>query len=411
LTPTAALRADLDRTHTPVADGAPGARDDDFASWTIVATVLTRLAAVPAAQWPRHAARAARALPARSAGLARALRASARGRATLAAVCDAARAVVEDMERGGALALARSSLVAVAALAQQDGAGAHGTTLAHLGRVVRQDGDLDAAESLYEAAAERAAAAGDDVLAARAAVGRGVIFGQRGNFPAARAAYTHALTLAPPGNPIAAGAHHGLMLVALAAGDLQTALGHGWRAFADASEDADRRADALSNLGGLCRRAGDHDAALRAFRASIALTETPRHRLTALRNAALSAAQGARSDLVAEFARDADVAMARVGQPYEVARAQLDLGEAYATLGDVAEAGTRLHDARAIAERYGYHELAWRVEVVTAAAQRAPADARRRPAADRPVPGAEAWTVVRQVRGLPLAAAELLALR
>jgi tetratricopeptide (TPR) repeat protein len=318
------------------------------------------------------------------------------------------------MERAGALSLARTSLVALLGAAAAAGPAAHGVTLAHLGRVVRQMGELDAALTLYDAAAALAATAADDVLAARAAVGSGVIYGQRGNFPAARAAYKRALALAPARSPIAAGAHHGLMLAALAAGDLEDALGHAWRAFADAGDDADRRSEALCNLGGLCRRTGEHDAALHAFRAGLALTTNPRLRLGTLRNAALSAAQTGRRDLVVTFARETDAEIARVGQPYEVAQALLDLGESYRLVGDREEAAARLDTSRDLAAMHGFHEIVWRAETARAALGTA------RPAFDQPreafavwggTAGGSARTVVQQVRGLPLVASELLALR
>ncbi len=292
LSPTAALRADLERGRrdAPVAPAVE--RDDDLAAWTLVATMLDRLDALPAEDRPAHATRAGGVLaarthapvtgtPARAATvtLQQALHRWGSGDATAAEVVEAVRAVVEDMERGGALALARTSLVAILGTAAAAGTSVHGTTLAHLGRVRRQMGELDAAIRLYDAAAALAAEAGDGALAARAEVGRGVIFWQRGNFPAAREAYARALEVAPAGSPVAVGAHHGLMLVSIGAGDLAKALLHGWRAFADAGEEPDRRAEALINLGGLCRRVGEHDAALRAFRASLTLTETARLRL------------------------------------------------------------------------------------------------------------------------------------
>lgn len=427
LTPTAALRQDLERAGVPLADddqgGAPG---DDLAAWAIVATVLRRLDELPPDERAAHAARAGRALgargrapvtgtPARPATVAlqRALRRWGSGRGEPRDVVAAARGVVEDMERAGAFSLARTTLMSLLPSAAADGPAAHGLALAHLGRVVRQMGDLDAAIELYEAAAALATTAGDDALAARAAVGMGVIYGQRGNFPASRDAYRRALAVAPPGTPIVAGAHHGLMLAAIAADDLATALAHGWRAFADAERTAERRAEALLNLGSLCRRVGDHAAALRALQACLALAPVPRLRMNALGSAALTAAQSGRPELVPGFVAEADEAVAAISLPWESASVQLEIAEAVAETGDLAGAAKRARAALSLAERHRFFELTWRAEGAIAAYEKAATER-----AGRPTPAAARTgsrdpgpfeTVMGLVRGLPLAAAELLA--
>lgn len=397
LAPTAALRADLARCvgDAPYGTGVSPVVDDghahlasalgtdtsppelEWSMWLQVATLLGRvsrvrgrarvtlceaigrLADVAGAPTESSAPDSPEQVLARLADVWRAVAAWGSTVGTLPE-CEIVLREVEAMERAGGFQLALTCVSALQDCVAPTSYALQARLLAQRGRIVRQLGDLEAAEEHYRGANEYALRAGDDDVVARAAIGLGNVFGQRGNYPAARAAYRRALDVAPTGSMHAAGAHHGLMLAALAAEDHDAAFEHGWRAFEGARGDRERRSETLINLGTLCRAVGHDDVAYRTFCAGLALATTSRLRVAALRGAALVAARLGTDTAARQLALQLESELEQCNEPYECARSWLYLGETWELLGDAARAANASTMAQALATRHGYHELTWR---------------------------------------------------
>lgn len=370
-----------------------GPADD---AWLALAHTVTRAATLPLAQRPAVLAAGADSLcamlPADLApGARRTLAAAAEGLRTVAArlgrwraadrtpahcaadahtTADALAAVqqvVAEQEQAGAFLLAFSTLAALrVAFAPVLDARGQGLLLAQQGRVARQLGALTTAAELYESAVRIARAARAPDVAARALLGAGSLATVRGNYPEARALYRRALRAAARAGDteLERAGHHGLLIAAFAANDVDTALAHGWAAVRGFSEDdAETRAEVLANLGEVGRQAGEHRAALGACLNALELTDLSRVRLPALGTAVLAAAQLGEHKLLSFLARDVERAVARSGQPYENARALINLAEAY-VLSDEPTAVTYAATAAGLAKAGRFHEIAARAEQV-----------------------------------------------
>ncbi len=424
LSPTEALRADLARLGRPDAETDDVIHGGAFARWLRVSTVAYRLSQLAADERTDYAHRASASWPVMdslpggpefgapgpSDRFADAL-AGWEGELAAPRLVEAVQREVEDMERGGAFSLGYTTLGALRGLVSHDGL-AHGVLLVQQGRVARQFGDLNTAVELYEAAAAAADRVSDRELAARAAVGLGVVATYRGNYPEARVVFSRALAVAPPGSPLIGSAHHGLMMVDMAVGDFDAAFSHGWQAFDDVNADPTRRADLLINLATLCQKVGQEYAALRSYRAALTLASISRLRLPALRGAVLAAARLGRRTLVSTLAAETEAEIGRAGQPYECARAWLDLAEVHSVLEDRERAEQCVAHARGLAAEYGYHEIAWRAD--ERAEQLAAAEAAERSDAPATLAAAgtasqypladESLVVIARLTALPLAA-------
>jgi hypothetical protein len=201
------------------------------------------------------------------------------------------------------------------------------------------------------------------------------------------------------------------MMVDMAVGDYDAAFSHGWEAFADAHVDPTRRADLLINLATLCRKVGQEYAALRSYRAALTLASISRLRLPALRGAVLAAARLGRRTLVSTLSAETEAEIGRAGQPYECARAWLDLAEVHTVLDDRERAEQCVAHARDLAAEYGYHEIAWRADeraeqlAMARAAARSDAAATFAADATPQYPLAdESLVVIARLTALPLAA-------
>lgn len=342
---------------------------------------------------------------------------AADGRATADALA-AVQQVVAEQEQAGAFLLAFSTLAALrVAIAPVLDARGQGLLLAQQGRVARQLGALTTAAELYDSAVRMARAARAPDVAARALIGSGVLASMRGNYPQARDFFRRGLRAADRANDaeLQRAGHHGLLVAAFAADDVDTALAHGWAAVRGLSEDAsEARAEMLANLGEVGRQAGEHRAALGACLSALELTDLSRIRLPALGTAVLAAARLGEHKLLAFLARDVERTVARSGQPYENARALINVAEAY--VGSGAPVAARYASSAAnLAESGNFHEISARAEHVLArmeAAARTPAAPND--AAERVAPGTSAWSdtairtpraraVLRSLESLPAA--------
>jgi tetratricopeptide (TPR) repeat protein len=285
----------------------------------------------------------------------------------LRAAVSALQVVIAQQEQAGVFLLAFSALAALrGALAPVLDARSEGLLLAQQGRVARQLGAMASAAELYDAAVRAGRAARAPDVAARALIGGGVLASMRGNYPEARDLFRRGLTAAER-----AGAeehrragHHGLLVAALAAGDVETALTHGWAAFRETPADSpDQRAEMLVNLGDVSRHAGEYRATLGACLTALELTDTPRIRLPALGTAALAAAQLGEANLLTFFAREVLRTVNRSGQPFEAARALVAVAQAYMHT-DAATAAQFAQRAESLAIVGQFHEVTALVESV-----------------------------------------------
>jgi tetratricopeptide (TPR) repeat protein len=317
------------------------------------------------------------------------------------------------MERAGALHLAFAMLGVMRALfAPSAGARADALVLVQQARVARQLGDVATAAELYDLADGVGRQHRIPEARGRAAVGRGILANMRGNYPEARADFRRALAIGDGLPGVTLLAHHGLMVAALAARDADTALVHGWQAFAGTLGDADRRADLLVNLGEIARTAGSPDAAASCHAAALRLTRLERLRMAALGGSVQAAADLHDVARLARLAREAVAAVRDAAQPYDRAMLLLELAEAHARVALDAPARRHADAARTIAAEQPFHEVTHRLDAVHAIlAARAGVDARVPVAGVAPARlTAAARTVLARLRQLPDDADALLSL-
>ena len=285
----------------------------------------------------------------------------------VATLCAAVQRVVSAEERAGAFGLAFTTLAAARELLDRFlDARTEGLLLAQQGRVARQLGALETARTLYVTAASAGRRAKAPDVAARALLGLGALASMRGNYPEARTSYRRVLGLARRAgmHELERAAHQGLLVAAVAAGDTDTALWHGWSAFTETPrEDNDTRAEMLVSLADVTRLAGQHRAALGACLTALDLTSNIRICLPALGIAAISSAHLGDCGVLVDLIERAERVMARSSQPFENAFTLLELAEASATagLGRGVELARR---AMSIAEASAFHEIALRAQWV-----------------------------------------------
>jgi tetratricopeptide (TPR) repeat protein len=280
-----------------------------------------------------------------------------------AALCS----IAADMERGGALNLAYSTVTHMRlAMLERGPAGARAIATLQQARVLRQMGLLEEASDTYEEAREDAVRAGDTELEARAFIGEAAVHGHRGNYPAVFEAGRRALELLPPTSEYVALAHNDLMIAAMATRDFPTAFEHGWKGY-DAANDVERRASMIGNLSSLALRRGRFAAARRGFVATLGLSKLDRMQLPVLGGLALvSAATGDISELH-RVAVTLEQIAAKSPLAYEVARARFELAQAWHESGNFEKASQCLAGASDLAIRHGFHEVTLRSEVLAEA--------------------------------------------
>jgi tetratricopeptide (TPR) repeat protein len=230
-------------------------------------------------------------------------------------------------------------------------------------RTARKLGFPEIAEALYREVEELGETAAEPELTARAWIGFGVLALERGNFPDAKRWYQAAALVADDTacDEQSSMAHQGLMVIHATAGDFDTAIAAGWRAFDAALGDPLREAEILVNVAQALHDNGLHAAALRGFAAVVARTDRARVLLHALGGAALAAA-ALNNAAVVESATQRVEAIANSAWPHPVAAALLDLADAYDWLGDDARSAGYRSRAIVIAEATALHQLVFRAQ-------------------------------------------------
>ena len=280
--------------------------------------------------------------------------------------------IAADMERGGALNLAYSTVTHMRiSMLERGPAGARGAATLQQARVLRQMGLLEEAEDTYGEAREDGVRSGDKELEARALLGLASLAGNRGNYPQVAENAQRALAMLPVGSEYIADAHTTLMVAMMATRDFASAFEHGWRGYDSAANDIERRAGVIANLSSLALRRGRFVAARRGFVATLGLTQLERITFPALGGLALvSAATGDK----AELQRATDMisrASASSTLPYELARARFELAQAWQEAGDLEKSAECLAGARDLAAAHGFHEVSFRSDLLAEALEAA----------------------------------------
>jgi len=352
LHPLAAFRADT--------AAAPDNTTQEDGEWLTVASLVARAADLPKAE--------------RAASL-RTLAAHAPGGST-DSVSDAIALAVRSataMEDAARFHLAFTTLASVLQLLPEDDVLGRGRVLAQQGRIARQLGEHGQAKERYEAVDALATTVdGTHVAAelhARAWVGFGILAHIRGNLPDARTWFRRVLATEHVPREQQQVAHTQLMIAAAAAKDFDIAAVHAWAAYETA--DGDQKLGALSNLSQVLLDAGHPKLALRGFGSVLVRSPIPRREFAALSGAALAAARAlpaARArGLVEQFAERLQALIATTHLPWSHAVALADVSDAYSALGASTAASQVRDQAIAVADRYGFHELSYRLRESQAA--------------------------------------------
>jgi tetratricopeptide (TPR) repeat protein len=381
--PLDAYRSDLSRN--------PGRSDFGTSDtvWLLVAHCLHRLTRVPALARPAIASHCACALGdlavsvdggVEDGHLARALcdlRTAFDGFDAVenaAALSRVVRELTNRMSNAGALSLAFATIGHLRSVTVHAPARETGLNLAEQARIARCLGDLDGAEELYSLAADVGSAADVPEVCVRASLGCGVVARVRGNYPKARELFQLGLADAKEAGleELAGIAHQGLLIAAAVAGDIDTALVHGWAALELAAGNEEKQMEMLINLAQLARDAGYPAAALRGFLSALTRTSVLRYRLSALGGAVVAASELGERGLVDRLRAVAEKDVGRSLLPYENAQVTRAISVALRNLGKVEEAETSRLRARTLAKKGGFFELVVATEPVTE-----PAPARR----------------------------------
>jgi len=271
------------------------------------------------------------------------------------------------MTGAGALTLAYTMVGSAREALHDASARSRGLLLAEQGRIARLLGNLDDAEQLYAQVHGMGERVRDEVLLARAAIGRGVIARVRGNYPSARTFFTDALTLSEhAGNAeLQRFAHQGLFVVAAMGEIWDEALRHGWLTLVLGAGNPQHEAEALINLAHVSLGAGFPRAGLHAILSAMPKAKDPRMVLPALGTAVLAAARCDERTLLDLLSARMENEIARASLPFEEADALLSLARAFGEIGLTSRAETTRLRARAMAEEHGFHELVHKTEELT----------------------------------------------
>ncbi len=268
------------------------------------------------------------------------------------------RVAAEDMERDGCFEMAFTTVSSAARLVARLDAAAAMSATTHLARIVRQLGEIQTAEAMYEGVAEEAAQRGFPSVAGYALAGLGNLAIMRGNRPAQVLFFSKALQLASAGSPLEAAARWGLMNHALAVESLADALVHGWRAY-DLSRSDEERAGILSNLASVAHQSRFPEAAIAGYEGALRMAKPVRLWLSIAAAAAEAAGAYGRDNLLMLLEEEG---RRRSGPilPFEHAQWLLGLARGWASAGGSTAAGHFAREARGLAQSHEFHELVYR---------------------------------------------------
>ncbi len=239
-----------------------------------------------------------------------------------------------------------------------------GLMISEQARLMRLLGNLDESVALYAQVHAMGERARDEVLLARAAIGRGVIARVRGNYPSAHSFFTDALNRSEKAGSaeLQRLAHQGLFVVAAMCESWDDALRHGWLTLVLGAGNPAHEAEALINLAHVSWGAGFPRAALHAVLKAMSSTTDQRMLLPALGTAVLAAARCDERAMLECLAERMERTVEASNLPFEEADALISLSLAFAQLGLTSRAESARCRAREIAEERGFHELVHKAE-------------------------------------------------
>ena len=274
------------------------------------------------------------------------------------------RLLCEQIEDAGALHLADALVGAYLLSGDAIEPLERGRIVALRGRFAWKRGDHVMAVERYRRVRTIARRIGSAELEVRADVGFTVVARQRGNYPAARRAARRAVEVGEAHGlaRLAALGHQSLMVAAVVAGDLDTAVQHSWLAYANVRGDAVEEAAHIVDTAQLFLDAGHADIASAGFAAALERRLPDRIRLPALGGAALAAARQGDLRTVERMATAVRRAVNDGLMPYASVVARLDTAEALETIGKLDAAEPFRYEAETVAGAHRYHELVHRAE-------------------------------------------------
>jgi hypothetical protein len=274
------------------------------------------------------------------------------------------RLLCEQIEDAGAIHLADALVGAYLLSGDEVDALERGRIAALRGRFAWKRGDHVTAFERYRRVRAIARRIGSAELEVRADVGFAVVARQRGNYPAARRAARRAVDVGESHGLVrlAAIAHQSLMVAAVVAGDLNTAVRHSWLAYANVRGDVVEEAAHLVDTAQLFLDAGHAEIASAGFAAALERRIPDRIRLPALGGAALAAARQGDVPTVRRMANAVRRAVNDALLPYASVVGRLDIAEAFEAIGHRDAAGPFRHEAETVASAHRYHELVHRAE-------------------------------------------------
>ncbi|MDF1505017.1 hypothetical protein [Roseisolibacter sp. H3M3-2] len=265
---------------------------------------------------------------------------------------------IEHVEAGGALLTAYTSLLNLMRTLPAGDLRA-GYARAQSARVLRTLGLVSQAECAFENAIAIASIYGDRWLLARARLGIGVLLHGRGAYPLARLAFRGVLELATDYSDLAAAAHLGLVSVARAEDEYDSALSHGWAALELTAGQPHAEAEALAVLASLSLDVGDYAAARSTCLKALARTPRMPTRQPLVRSL-VQAALGLNDTITLDaFFPELEHIAESSSNPWEQSHALRVAGSVHVKHGRSALAAVRFQSSLDIARQHGYTELEW----------------------------------------------------
>jgi tetratricopeptide (TPR) repeat protein len=232
-----------------------------------------------------------------------------------------------------------------------------------VGRVLRRRAQWRGADHWYEVALDVSRSTGNGEMAARALAGLGLIKREIGNFPAARERFEEALLEASGAGAIdaVASVHHDLMGLEQLAGDLETALDHGWTAVNRYRSEVGRTR-CLAGLAGVLRDLGDLEAAEDAYLVVAHTSDEHYYRIYAYDALAYIAARRNEPGAFRHWATQCDALDWESGPAAAKVEILLYRGLSYGLLHRLDEARSWLRRAVSFAEEHEFNRVLFQAE-------------------------------------------------
>ena len=270
----------------------------------------------------------------------------------------------ENMERAGCFELALVTVSSVCRALTDAPLSQRLLATVHMGRVMRQMGDLDSAREVYTGVTTTALSAGERPIAAHGHIGLGVVAAERGNQPDQKAHYKKALDLAPRGSPVERSSHQGLMVVAVARNDLAEALLHGWRAHDLSPPNSDVQFEIIGNMARVAHEGGFYGAARAGFDFVLQHCKVARVRIVSAGGVVRTVASLGLRDDAMRYVALGTIEVGHGASRHDAARFFMWCAEAFSKLDDAKSCDEFAMRAEQIADVDGFYEIRHKSEAL-----------------------------------------------